>query len=253
METPVDDSDGHLYLDLMKKVLTNVIYQDGALTPDGPTAYRAEKRHGGLDWPAAAHTMIGLERLDNLHDCLERVLADGIDGDLVETGVWRGGACIFMRAFLKAHGVADRRVWVADSFTGIPDVGIDGHPLDRELALHQANGVLDVPQEEVAENFRRYGLLDEQVVFLPGRFRDSLPQAPIEKLALLRLDGDLYESTRDALTHLYPRLSTGGFVIVDDYVIPACRAAVHDFRHEQRIDDPIQPIDVCGAYWRRSL
>ncbi len=72
-------------------------------------------RMEGRDWPLLGHTMIGIKRLDNLQFCVERVLADDVPGDLIETGVWRGGATIFMRAILKAHGVTDRRVWVADS------------------------------------------------------------------------------------------------------------------------------------------
>ena len=84
--------------------------------------------------------------------------------------------------------------------------------------------------EEVRERFARYGLLDEQVRFLRGWFRDTLPSAPIERLALLRLDGDLYDSTYDTLAALYPRVSVGGYVIIDDYdAVDECREAVHDY------------------------
>ncbi len=103
------------------------------------------------------------------------------------------------------------------------------------------------------DNFRRYGLLDDQVRFLKGWFRDTLPDAPIERLAVLRLDGDLYESTIQALECLYDRLSAGGYVIVDDYGnVAGCRQAVHDFRAQRGINDPIRPIDWAGVYWRRS-
>jgi hypothetical protein len=249
----VTDTGADLYLDLMKKVLTNVIYEDPPL-PIGSAVdgYRADARHIGVDCPSVAHTMIGLKRLDNLQSCLETALADGVPGDLIETGVWRGGACIFMRAILKAHGVTDRTVWVADSFAGIPETTPDSHPDDWRMALHEHNDVLAVPVDAVRRNFARYDLLDAQVRFLPGWFRDTLPAAPIPELAVLRLDGDLYESTMDALTHLYPKLSPGGFVIVDDYVIPACAKAVHEFRGEHGIEDPIETIDECGAFWRRT-
>jgi O-methyltransferase len=91
------------------------------------------------------------------------------------------------------------------------------------------------------------------VRFLKGWFRDTLPTAPVQRLALLRLDGDLYESTTDALTHLYPEVSPGGFVVVDDYGdIAACRQAVTDYRKAHGIEEPIVPIDWSGAYWRRS-
>lgn len=90
--------------------------------------------------------------------------------------------------------------------------------------------------ETVRRNFARYGLLDEQVHFLKGWFGRSLSKAPIERLAVLQLDGDLYESTWDALTHLYPKLSPGGFAIVDDYWYASCRTAVHDYRVQHGIE-----------------
>jgi O-methyltransferase len=94
--------------------------------------------------------------------------------------------------------------------------------------------------------------LDDQVAFLPGWFRDTLPTAPMERIAVLRLDGDLYESTMEALVALYPKVTAGGFVIVDDYGLPTCRAAIEDFRLAHGITDPIQLIDWTGAFWQRS-
>ena len=166
-------------------------------------------------------------------------------GDLIETGVWRGGATIFMRAILKARGVTDRLVWVADSFAGLPPPDTARYPQDEGITLHQFPQ-LAVPLERVQDNFRRYGLLDEQVRFLKGWFRDTLPTAPIERLAILRLDGDLYESTIQALDSLYHKLSVGGFVIVDDYGnVAACRQAVHDFRAEH--GSPTRSSRLTGA------
>ncbi|MGB2680193.1 MAG: TylF/MycF/NovP-related O-methyltransferase, partial [Candidatus Competibacter sp.] len=92
-----------------------------------------------------------------------------------------------------------------------------------------------------------------QVVFLKGWFRDTLPRVATDALAVLRLDGDMYESTWDALVNLYPKLSAGGYVIVDDYkVVPGCRTAVEDFRQTHGITEPIQEIDWAGVYWRRT-
>ncbi|MGC7102586.1 TylF/MycF family methyltransferase [Amycolatopsis lurida] len=248
------ESSGQLYLDLLEQVVTNMIYGDDPIpsiwVPN--EHFSRDHREIGMDWPSKAHTMVGLKRVRNVRTCLGQVVADGVPGDFIETGVWRGGVCIFARGFLKAHGITDRRVWVADSFQGIPDTSDGGHPMDRELALHQENDVLSVSAEAVRENFARYDLLDEQVRFLPGWFEDTLPAAPIEKLAVMRLDGDLYASTMDALTHLYPKLSDGGFVIIDDYYIPACRKAVEEFRETEGIDDPLEPIDDHSVFWRRS-
>jgi hypothetical protein len=244
-----------LYLDLLERVLTNVVYAD----PPIPNMWNPEEefkpdlRENGLDWPSVAHTMVGLKRLRNVRHCLERVIADRVAGDFIETGVWRGGVCIYARAVLLAHGVIDRYVWVADSFEGLPDPGEHGHMLDKQLGMHRRNDVLGVPLATVRANFARYGLLDEQVCFLPGWFRDTLPDAPARQLAVMRLDGDLYESTMDALVNLYPRLSPGGFVIVDDYRIPGCREAVEEFRDQEAITDALEAIDDFSVFWRRMV
>jgi Macrocin-O-methyltransferase (TylF) len=230
-----------LFLNLMARCLTDSIYD----TVD--ERVRAE----GRDWPARAHTMIGFKRLANIRTSVEAVLDDGVPGDLIETGVWRGGAAIFMRAILKARAVTDRVVWVADSFAGLPPPDTARYPHDEGITIHQSSQLAG-PLERVQDNFRRYGLLDSQVRFLKGWFRDTLPTAPIARLAILRLDGDLYESTIQALDSLYDKLSPGGFVIVDDYHnVAACRQAVHDFRSTRDITDPIQTIDWGGAFWRR--
>jgi hypothetical protein len=110
---------------------------------------------------------------------------------------------------------------------------------------------LAVAEDQVLEFFRRFDLLDEQVKLVSGWFRESLKEAPIEQLALLRLDADLYESTLEALIHLYPKVSSGGWVIIDDYqMLPPCRKAVDQYRHDQRIDAPIQAIDRHAVCWR---
>lgn len=262
------------YIDLLKRVVANTIYEDPAIPFPSATApphawddwrvscsdasfvrpgFDAATRATGADLPSLAHTMVGLARLDNVHECLNRVIAEGIPGDFIETGVWRGGVCILARGILKAHGITDRTVWVADSFEGIPEVGADGHPLDQVLGLHRANDTLGVSEQTVRDNFARYGLLDDQVRFLRGWFCDTLPTAPIERLAVLRLDGDLYVSTMDALNNLYPKLSVGGYVIIDDYIMPGCQQAVHEFRKIHDIEhDPLEPIDEWSAYWRRG-
>lgn len=215
--------------------------------------YDDAKRAEGAIWPMYADTMIGLKRLDSLQACIETVLRDRIEGDLIETGVWRGGACIFMRGVLAAYGVTDRRVFVADSFQGLPPPDLTAYPQDRDSpSINEKEKFLAVSREQVAENFARYGLLDNQVVFLPGWFHETLPSAPIEKLAVVRADGDMYGSTMETLTHLYPKLSPGGFCIIDDYVLPRCKRAVDDYRAANKIQSPIVTIDWTGVFWRKD-
>lgn len=206
----------------------------------------------GRNYSADSETMIGMKRLDNLQHCVSDVLANKVPGDLIETGVWRGGAAMFMRAILRAHGDTERKVWVADSFQGLPKPEPGRYPADRDDRLWRRTGLI-VSLEEVKGNFARYGLLDDQVEFLAGWFADTLPTAPIERLAVLRLDGDMYQSTMEALEALYPKLSVGGYVIIDDFgVIAGCRQAVSDFRAGRAIADEMHPIDASGVYWQRT-
>ncbi|NQV03548.1 MAG: class I SAM-dependent methyltransferase [Bacteroidia bacterium] len=212
---------------------------------------RMDNRVLGGDWPFEAETMIGLKRLENIEFCFNEILKNKIPGDLIETGVWRGGATIFMRALLKVNDVRDRKVWVADSFAGLPnpDPNLEADKNDTHHSLYE----LVVSLEEVQQNFRKYGLLDDQVLFLKGWFKDTLPLAPIERLALLRLDGDMYSSTMDVLVHLYPKLSSGGFVIIDDWgAVPACKQAVLDYRSQFGIEEEIYAIDWAGIYWTKE-
>jgi len=213
--------------------------------------FQESQRIEGRVWPEYAHTMIGLKRLDNLQYCIETVLTEGIRGDLIETGAWRGGACILMRAVLAAYGIVDRRVFVADSFKGLPPPDENRYPVDKGDE-HYKYVYLAVSRAEVENNFRKYGLLDDHVVFLEGWFKDTLATAPIERLSILRLDGDIYGSTMESLESLYPKLSKGGFCIVDDYAFRGCRMAVDDYRKRSHIDSEIKAIDWTGIYWRKE-
>ena len=226
-----------------RRVATDVVTE-----PD--LADNVEGRISVWGLPAWAMTMIGTRRMDNLEQCVSRALDDDVPGDLIETGVWRGGASIFMRGILRAYGVKDRTVYVADSFAGVPPPDVARYPADAGIDLHLWPG-LAVDLDEVRANFDRYGLLDDQVRFVPGWFRDTLPALRGHRWAVVRLDGDLYESTMDSLENLYDGLSTGGWLIVDDYEIPACRQAVTDFRDRRGIDDPIIEVDWTGICWQK--
>jgi hypothetical protein len=278
--TPTEKEIINLYLTLMKRCLTFYIWGDTLgpvyiddlrgrmlriifarlskwLGKKGHYIYRTikfnpELRELGKDHPSMAHTMIGLRRLDSIQSCVEDIITNGVEGDLIETGIWRGGAAIFMRAILKAYGVKDRKVWAADSFKGLPKPNVEKYPADQG-DYHYLMTNLAVSREEVEQNFMRYDLLDDQVYFLEGWFKDTLPNAPINKLAVMRLDGDMYESTMDALTALYPKLSLGGYVIIDDYgYTTSCRQAVEDYRNANRIKDEIFQVDWSGVFWKRS-
>lgn len=262
------------YLDLMETTLTGAILDDPPLlTPQYEAFYRemartiykvddvpmdeirrfqSRLRESGWDCPSKAFTMIGLKRLRNFRRLIERVITEHIPGDIIETGVWRGGASIMARAVLAAYEVRDRKVFVADSFEGLPPPDENAYPADSGSDLHMID-TLAVSIEQVQENFLKFDLLDDQVVFLKGWFRDTMPRVPAEKLAVIRLDGDMYESTIDPLRHLYDRLSVGGWVIVDDYdTVPACKAAVQDFLASRAIAVDIRPIDGMGVFFQKT-
>jgi O-methyltransferase len=280
---PAADDLRDLYLDLIKRSLTGALAEDndsilGGVRMQGAKSlkkraanavakaagrldleiaykkpYDPDAREAGQDWPSRAESMIGLKRMTNIQDSIATIMKDDVPGDFIETGVWRGGATIFMKANLNAWGDTTRKVWVADSFEGLPAPDASRFPADTGDELHKQTG-LAVGLETVKNNFRRYGVLDDRVEFLVGWFKDTLPVAPLGDLALMRLDGDMYESTIQAIEVLYPKLSPGGFCIIDDFGSHASQAgqAVHDYRKQHGITDEIVAIDDFGAFWRKS-
>lgn len=239
------------YLNLLEASLTGTLYGDAPIDSWTGGKYDANKRTLGQDWPGLAQTMIGSTRMRNLRQLCEDVILNDVPGDFIETGVWRGGACIFMRGVLAAYADTQRRVFVADSFAGLPPPSPEIYAADAG-DTHHTHKQLAISRTDVEENFRRYDLLDEQVVFLEGWFKNTLPNAPIQKLAILRLDGDMYESTIQSLDALYRKLSYGGFVIVDDYSLAPCAQAVNEFRNREGITSPLIPIDGSAVWWKVS-
>lgn len=245
-----------LYVDLVERAIAGRLFEVNEREQQRARFWQRLRhpyltRRGTLTFPPNAHTMIGPARLRNLRHLVETSLRDRIPGHFIETGVWRGGACILMRAILKAQGVTDRKVYCADSFAGLPKP--DGrYRQDRRDRLYKFSE-LAISVDEVRKNFDVYGLLDEQVVFLVGWFRDTLPKLTNEQFAVIRLDGDMYESTMDALTHLYPCLSPSGFAIIDDYgPLKGCRTAVHDYLNAHKLSPEIVPVDNSCVWWRKE-
>ncbi len=210
-------------------------------------------RATGRDWPLNALTMTGLRRLDDLQACVETVVRNGIDGDLIEAGAWRGGSSILMRATLNVLGATERTVWVADSFKGFPTPEADGDRADIELETEMRGLEYLAPSlEQVRGHFDRLGCLDG-VRFVPGFFEETMAELQGRTWSLIRLDGDTYKATRLTLEALYPGLAVGGYVVLDDYLfLDGCRRAVDDFRREQAISEPIVGIDFNAVRWRRE-
>jgi O-methyltransferase len=243
------------YLDVLKLCLCDLggtrtasvsMQFDGSVASRELSGEDLRLRAAGMDWPLVGLTMLGLNRLDDLQACVEAVVRDGVEGDLIEAGAWRGGASMLMRATLDTLGAADRTVHVADSFQGFPADHAHGHLT--------ATDFLAVPLDEVRANFERFGL-DAGVTFVPGFFDETLPGLAGRRWAIVRLDADTYDATRLALEVLYPGLARGGYLIVDDYGVMAqedCRRAVDEFRERHGISEPLETVDWTCVRWRRT-
>jgi hypothetical protein len=239
---------------LARRLLKRFLTTEQAIMARPTTVDLSRNEDGKLsvfDLPPWPLTMIGSRRLNNVESCMRSVLEEDVPGDFIETGVWKGGTTIFMRGVLRAYGIADRRVYAADSFEGVPPPDARRYPADQGLDFHLWPE-LAVDLATVRENFARFGLLDDQVEFVKGWFRDTLPALRGHAWAIVRLDGDLYESTMDALENLYDDLAVGGWLIVDDYEIEACRQAVTDFRAARGVTDRINAIDDNGVCWQKA-
>jgi O-methyltransferase len=198
-------------------------------------------RLAGSDCPAVeGWTMIGWDRLTSLERCVRTILVEDVPGDLIECGVWRGGACTLMRAVLQDD---DRLVWAADSFEGFDaEFMIDGKQF---LYEH-----FKVSVDQVRACFDHFNVPTDKVRFLKGWFADTLPTLHDQTWSLIRLDGDSYHATRTTLECLYPNLSPGGFCIIDDYgAVGACQQAVDEFRGDDA--PPLQRVDWTGVFWRK--
>ena len=251
------NSPAEMYLDLLMRSLTNTLFEDEPNIDDDE--FRFTMNCASHYVKSNAVSMITLARFINIKNCIESILRNGVAGDLIEAGVWRGGASIFMRGVLKVHNVTDRVVWAADSFEGLPEPDAELFPLEAKVqsgpVMQKLYHNLAASLDEVKRNFAAYELLDDQVNFLKGWFKDTLATAPLGALSLIRLDGDFYESTMDGLTSLYDRLSIGGYVIIDDYGQDSwtyCRRAVDEFRSERHIEDALIAVDSTCSFWQRS-
>jgi O-methyltransferase len=243
----------HMYLDCLAKSIINYYYVPTGVYP-GPTYGQKlteyDLQHGN-QWPDQGVSMIGLRALKTLGTLLDIVEKDDIEGDIVEAGVWKGGASMFMRGVLNSYDDQTRKIYVCDSFEGLPPPD-EKYEADKGDILHTYK-YLAVDIDSVKGNFDRFGLTHANNVFVKGWFKDTLPGLPVEKISLLRLDGDLYSSTIETLDALYDKVSVGGYIFVDDYGLHMCKKAVDDFRRSRGITSPIvQVTDTQKVYWRKS-
>lgn len=227
------------YLDLLEKTLLDAVYR-----PFDP-------RNGFQPY---AYSMISPERMRDVRMACETVIRENIHGAFVETGICRGGALMMMQGVNRDfyHDNCNhyfRPVFGFDSFNGVPRPYMEQ---DKGLNLFTFPE-LAVSKAQVEKNFRNLDLWGDNVRLVEGWFKDSLPVTDTGPIAVLRLDGDLASSTLEAFENLYPRLSIGGFVLVDDYNdIPQCKWATDKYRQEHGITEDIVESDWTGIYWRKE-
>ncbi|MBV1857463.1 MAG: TylF/MycF family methyltransferase [Nannocystaceae bacterium] len=217
------------YLELLKRAVTNYINlgDDKAFGVFDPMG--AKSRYDQYRWNiprcAQPQSLLSSTQLGLIERLMQFVLDRELPGDFLEAGVWRGGAAIFMRGVLAERKTIDRRVWLADTFAGIP---YNTDPAQAADPVDQWEDRWEASLDEVRDAFARYGLLDDQVRFVQGPIVQSLAGVDLPPLAIARIDVDSYDSYRDALCQLVPRVVDGGYVIIDDWHLPGCKRAVQN-------------------------
>ena len=194
------------------------------------------------------NTMVGYARLSNAYELARLIERTGLQGAFVECGVWKGG-CIATMAWVAKQANSNRSIWLFDSFEGLPE------PTEKD-PLKGWNHVGDyAAPQEVAEQllFSKLKINRDNVHIVKGWFQDTLPACKDEigPISILRLDGDLYESTKCCLEHLYEQVVPGGYVIIDDYGCwEGCRIATDEFL--ENIDVELQIIDRKGRFFQKA-
>lgn len=234
------------YLQIIKKAATGYLALGGDSSFDQYAPldfYDGTSSEWQIPEAALPRTLQRSGQLELIEEQFQRIVSDGVQGDLIEAGVWRGGAIILMAALLRAYGVTDRTVIAADSFSGIPQSTRFAHDQVNKWRDRWEAGFDDVEQA-----IARFGLRDDRVELLRGLFADTLPTLCDRRLSMIRLDADSFDSTDTALTHLYPRLSRGGVTIIDDWHLIGCRIAVDDFRRRHKLAGELQ-VTAGNAWW----
>jgi len=200
-------------------------------------------------------TMVPEPSLVELGQQVAAVLAEGVPGDLVECGVWRGGAAFLMAGLLRAAGVTDRKVWLCDSFEGLPaPEPVDGPAAGRYAGNPESPRYFDNCRASLDEVRRGAGTLGvaDRLEYVEGWFDRTLPSARerIGPIALLRIDGDWHSSVKACLDNLYDAVVDGGLVVLDDYYAwDGCAVALHEFLGARSLPHRIESLAVDGDAW----
>jgi hypothetical protein len=230
---------------------------------------RRKKRETALDWRpypdippetraiverVRPFTLTSVDRVAALCDAVRYLAEARIPGDIVECGVWRGGSSMAIALSLLAAGVRDRNLYLYDTFEGMPppteqDRSHDGRTASEQLATSERDAPVwaIAGTDEVARNMAATGYPADRLRLVQGKVEETIPGIAPERIALLRLDTDWYESTRHEFRHLYPRLSVGGVLVIDDYGHwQGARQATDEYFAEHGIRMLLHRIDYTG-------
>jgi O-methyltransferase len=210
---------------------------------------------------AKRYTMTTPVRCRSLWDSCRSVLEANVPGCFVECGVWKGGSSAIMAMAIK-NARQERHLHLFDSFEGLPEptekdgksaaIYSDGRNQGKLATINQCQAGLDEVCHLILDEIK---VRNDLAHFHVGWFQNTIPAdaGQLGPIALLRLDGDWYDSTKICLEHLYPLLSPGGIIIMDDYwAWEGCRKATDEYRNQNNIDSPIQRIDGDAGFWVKT-
>jgi len=237
--------------------IVDEVYYSGSLLYYGFRKQSTNAKRIRTIYSIRRYTMVGRRGLLVTYDIANKIEEGNIDGCFVECGVAKGG-CSALMAIVAGDNKSGRKVWMFDSFEGLPEPTAEDEPTvvdlirqDKSRSALQKGYCLGTYEQVSNLLFSALGLGRENIFLVKGWFQDTLPEHKdrIGEISFLRIDGDWYESTKCCLENLYDNVVAGGYVLVDDYHLPGCRKAVDEFLYKRRLNVKLTPDGRGGGYF----
>lgn len=243
---------------MLKKVANTVLSPLGyqLIKSDNRTLYDLDEVFFDIYHKCQNYTMTSIQRMYSLYKATEYVVNFNIPGDIVECGVWKGGSSMLTASTLSKMGNIEKHIYLYDTYEGMAeptgkDIETGSNAMVWKTWKHHQKENLNkwcyVPLEEVKVNMFSTEYPQDKLVFIKGKVEDTIPKIIPDKISILRLDTDWFESTYHELQHMFPRLSKYGVLIIDDYGFwKGVREATDKYFAENRIKMLLNRIDECG-------
>jgi hypothetical protein len=245
------------FLKVLNKALSRYDLKITKLSNDFLVDIEGEKEFQELYSFCAPFTMTSIERMYSLYNSIKYIINNNIDGDIVECGIWRGGSAMLIAKYLKIKNIRNRKIYLYDTYEGMPK------PSENDTNFIGENAIVEFSKksigdnssswcaatiEEVKKNIYSTGFEEDNIVFIKGKVEKTIPNMlPEDKIAILRLDTDWYESTKHELIHLYPLLVDNGVLIIDDFGHwDGAKKAVIEYFNETNQKIFLNRIDYTG-------